>query len=344
MPADQLLELFPPGSTEDGDGMLTIGGCRADDLAAEYGTPVLVVAEGALRERAREYREALTERWPHSRVVFASKAFPCTAIQRVMVEEGLGLDVAGGGEIVTALRAGVDPARVVLHGNAKGDEEIAMAVEHGLGLVVVDGADDLDRLEAALPAGATQDVLVRIIPGVEADTHASILTGHAGSKFGVSPERARELIARIEASPALRMRGVHAHVGSQIMQVEPFAESVAAIAALGEFPVYDLGGRPRRPLHLGGPPADCGGVPGRHRRRRARPPSRRGGADHRAGQEHGRGDGLHRLPGGHGEARGADVRGQDEAEGRERRVGRVGRVGRVWSLSQFEVAPANFQA
>jgi len=115
-----------------------------------------------------------------------------------MVEEGLGLDVAGGGEIVTALRAGVDPMMVVLHGNAKGDEEIAMAVEHGLGLVVVDGADDLDRLEAALPAGATQDVLVRVIPGVEADTHASILTGHAGSKFGVSPERAREPLHAVQ--------------------------------------------------------------------------------------------------------------------------------------------------
>ena len=235
-------DLLPAGSTTDADGMTLVAGCRLDDVAAEAGTPVLVVSEDALRARAREYADALTARWPRSRVVFASKAFPCTAVQRVMVEEGLGLDVAGGGEIITGLRAGVDPAKVVLHGNAKGDEEIAMAVEHGLGLVVVDGADDLDRLEAMLPAGATQDVLVRIIPGIVADTHASILTGHAGSKFGVSPERARELIARIESSPSLRMRGVHAHVGSQIMQVEPFAESVAAIAALGEFPVYDLGG------------------------------------------------------------------------------------------------------
>ena len=159
-----------------------------------------------------------------------------------MVEEGLGLDVAGGGEIVTALRAGVDPARIVLHGNAKGDEEIAMAVEHGLGLVVVDGADDLDRLEATLPAGATQDVLVRVIPGIEADTHASVLTGHEGSKFGVSPEQASELIKRIEASPALRMRGLHVHVGSQILQTEPLAAAVPAIAGLGEFEVYDLGG------------------------------------------------------------------------------------------------------
>ena len=115
---------------------------------------MLVVAEDALRARAREYVDELAARWPRSRVVFASKAFPCTAVQRVMVEEGLGLDVAGGGEILTALKAGVDPALIVLHGNAKSDEEIAMAVEHGVGLVVVDGADDVDRLEAIVPAGA----------------------------------------------------------------------------------------------------------------------------------------------------------------------------------------------
>ena len=236
---DAVLSLFPPGSDVADDRMLRIGGCRADDLAAEFGTPALVVAEEALRARAREYRDELAARWPRSRVVFASKAFPCTAVQRVMGEEGLGLDVAGGGEIVTALAAGVDPALLVLHGNAKSDEEIAQAVEHGIGLVVVDNADDVDRLEAT---GRAQDVLVRIIPGVEAETHASVLTGHEGSKFGLAPAAAAELIARIERSPRLRMQGLHVHVGSQILDVEPFARSVAPVAALGEFPVYDLGG------------------------------------------------------------------------------------------------------
>lgn len=234
-----LLSLFPAGSRLDADGTLLVDGCRADDLAAAFGTPVLVVAEQALRARAREYRDELTARWPDSRVVFASKAFPCTAIQRVMVEEGLGLDVAGGGEILTALKAGVDPSLVVLHGNAKSDEEIALAVEHGIGLVVVDNADDVDRLEAT---GRPQDVLVRIIPGVTADTHAHVLTGHAGSKFGLAPADAAALIQRIEHSPRLRMRGLHVHVGSQILDVEPFAESVAPVARLGEFEIYDLGG------------------------------------------------------------------------------------------------------
>jgi diaminopimelate decarboxylase len=239
---DGLLSLFPRGSDVDADGMLRVGGCRADDLAREFGTPVMVVAEQALRERAREYVRELAARWPRARVVFASKAFPCTAVQRVMGEEGLGLDVAGAGEIVTALAAGVDPALLVLHGNAKSDEEIALAVEHGIGLVVVDNSDDVDRLEATAPGGRAQDVLVRVIPGVEAETHAHVLTGHEGSKFGLAPAAAAELIERIERSPRLRMCGLHVHVGSQILDVEPFAQSVAPVAAMGEFPVYDLGG------------------------------------------------------------------------------------------------------
>jgi diaminopimelate decarboxylase len=130
----------------------------------------------------------------------------------------------------------------VLHGNAKSDEEIGLAVEHGIGLVAVDNADDVDRLEAAVPAGRCQPVLVRVIPGVTADTHSHVLTGHEGSKFGLAPAAAAELITRIEASPQLDMRGLHVHVGSQILDVEPFAASVAPVAALGEFPVYDLGG------------------------------------------------------------------------------------------------------
>jgi diaminopimelate decarboxylase len=238
----ELLSLFPADSSIDDDGTLVVGGCRADGLAAEFGTPVLVVAEAALCARAREYVDELTARWENSRVVFASKAFPCTAVQRVMVEEGLGLDVAGGGEILTAIKAGVDPGLIVHHGNAKSDEEIALAIEHGVGLVVVDNSDDVDRLEASVPEGRSQDVLVRVIPGVTADTHAHVLTGHEGSKFGLLPAQAAPLIKRIEQSPHLRMQGLHVHVGSQILDVEPFAASVAPVAALGEFPIYDLGG------------------------------------------------------------------------------------------------------
>ena len=237
-----LPSLFPPGSTLAADGTLIVGGCSATDLAIEFGTPVLVVAEPALRARAREYADELISRWANARVVFASKAFPCTAVQRVMVEEGLGLDVAGGGEILTALKAGIDPSLIILHGNAKSDEEIALAAARGVGLIVVDNSDDVDRLEATVPAGHDQDVLVRIIPGVTADTHAHVLTGHEGSKFGLSPADATRVIRRIERSSRVRMQGLHVHVGSQILDVGPFAESVAPMARLGEFPIYDLGG------------------------------------------------------------------------------------------------------
>ena len=239
---NELVDLFPPGTRLDYDGMLVVGGCRLDELARDYGTPVLVVAEGTVRQRARDYRAGLTARWPDSQVVFASKAFPCTAVQRVMVDEGLWIDVAGGGEIVTALAAGADPATLVLHGNAKTTEEIQLAVEAGVGSVVVDNFDDIDRLKAVLPRGVEQGCLVRVIPGVQASTHAAHATGHEGSKFGLSPPAAREAIARIEASDQLRLDGLHTHVGSQIMVAEELAAAVEPLAALGHFSVYDLGG------------------------------------------------------------------------------------------------------
>jgi diaminopimelate decarboxylase len=239
---EELLGLFPPGSVLDADGTLTVGGCRLDDVAARFGTPAIVVSEEALRQRARDYLTAFRSRWPRADVAFASKSFPCTAVQRVMVEEGLHIDVAGGGEIMSALKAGADPARLVLHGNAKTDEELELAVRHGVGLIVVDNFDDIDRLERIVPAGTRQPCLVRVIPGVEAATHASQATGHAGSKFGLVPDDARDAIARIERSAKMRLDGVHTHVGSQLLNVEQLAQAVEPIAKLGTFEVYDLGG------------------------------------------------------------------------------------------------------
>ena len=239
---DQLLRLFPPESRLDGDGALVVGGCRLDDVAEEFGTPAIVVSEDALRQRARDYLAAFRSRWPRADVAFASKSFPCTAVQRVMVSEGLHLDVAGGGEILTAIKAGADPGKLVLHGNAKSDEELELAVKHGVGLIVVDNFDDIDRLERIVPAGSRQPCLVRVIPGVEAATHASQATGHAGSKFGLMPDDARDAIARIERSTKLRLDGVHTHVGSQLLNVEQLAAAVEPIAKLGTFEVYDLGG------------------------------------------------------------------------------------------------------
>jgi diaminopimelate decarboxylase len=239
---DEIVGLFPPGSALADDGTLVVGGCRLDDVAAQFGTPAIVVSEDALRQRARDYLEAFRSRWPRADVAFASKSFPCTAVQRAMVAEGLHVDVAGGGEILSALKAGADPATLVLHGNAKTDEELELAVRRGVGLIVVDNFDDIDRLERIVPAGTRQPCLVRVIPGVEASTHASQATGHEGSKFGLMPDDARLAITRIDRSPVLRLDGVHTHVGSQLLDVDQLAQAVAPIAALGSFDTYDLGG------------------------------------------------------------------------------------------------------
>ncbi|MET9617675.1 diaminopimelate decarboxylase family protein [Kitasatospora indigofera] len=157
---DDLLGLFPPGTSVAGDGTLLIGGVPVTELAEAYGTPALLVDEDAVRTRARRYADGLAARWPNSRVTFASKAFPCTAVYRLLAEEGLGFDVAGGGELTLALAAGADPEGLVVHGNAKTEEELRLAVEARAGLIVVDSFDDIDRLERIVGevSGRTQGV------------------------------------------------------------------------------------------------------------------------------------------------------------------------------------------
>lgn len=239
----ELLGLFPPGTTRDGSGVLAIGGVPAAELAEYYGTPALILDEASVRARARRYVDGLAARWPNSRVAFASKAFPCTAVLRLLAEEGLDIDVAGGGELTLALAAGADPAGLVVHGNAKTEEELRLAVEAGAGTIVVDNFDDIDRLEKILAdTGAEQRVLVRVTPGIRPDTHEAVSTGQNGSKFGLPLPQARAAIARLRGSDRLRLDGVHVHVGSQILDLAPFAQAVEAVAELGEFAVYDLGG------------------------------------------------------------------------------------------------------
>jgi diaminopimelate decarboxylase len=237
---DTLLDLFPVGTQLDPAGQLTVGGCDLQELAERYGTPLYVVDEAALREQARRFRRALQERWANSQVVFASKACPCVAVVAALASEGVGVDVAGGGELAVALAAGVPPADIVMHGNAKTPAELRMAVDAGVGTIVIDNHDDIDRLEAIVPG--RQHVLVRVLPGVAPNTHEAMSTGGAGSKFGLPTPEARRAIARVRASDKLVLDGVHVHIGSQILDTEPFSEAVARLAELGEFDVYDLGG------------------------------------------------------------------------------------------------------
>jgi diaminopimelate decarboxylase len=239
-PEGQIISLFPSGTSLNENNELLIGGCSASDLASTFGTPAVIIDETALRDRARRYQDGLQGRWPNSEVVWASKSLPLTSVFRVIGEEGLGVDIAGGGELVMALAAGVKPSKILMHGNAKTDDEIEMAVEAGVGTIVIDNFDDIDRLERIVKG--EQAVLVRIIPGILPDTHLANATGQDDSKFGLSISNAKVAIEHLRASKKLRLDGLHLHLGSQIMSTEPFIQSLEAIASLGEFAVYDLGG------------------------------------------------------------------------------------------------------
>lgn len=240
-PTDQpaILSLFPEG-TNLVNGEIAISGVQASDLAAAYGTPAYIVDERALRQRIRHYRDGLDLRWPNSRVYYASKAFPSTAVYRVMSEEGIGVDVAGGGELVMALAAGVAPKDILVHGNAKTDTDLEMVLDAQVGLIIVDNLHEIDRLTTLVKG--TQDVLVRIRPNVDAETHEAMATGHGDSKFGMDPEEAQHAIDMIQRTHNLHMRGLHVHIGSQVFDLEAFSKSVQALSNLGEYDIYDLGG------------------------------------------------------------------------------------------------------
>jgi diaminopimelate decarboxylase len=234
------LTVYPEAASVH-DGRLSIGGCDVLELAREYGTPAYVVAEDDLRSRAREFVRAMgAHHGGTARVMFAAKAFPCTAVLRIFAEEGLGVDVASAGELFMALRAGFNPERIVVHGNAKSLAELRAAVEQRL-VVAIDNLDEIDRLERLAGAGP-QPVLLRVVPEVHTDTHAAVATGHADQKFGLTLAEAAAAVDRLNAAGWADVRGIHAHIGSQLFDLAPYREAVAALAELGPFPVYDLGG------------------------------------------------------------------------------------------------------
>jgi diaminopimelate decarboxylase len=207
-----------------------------------------VVAEDDLRARARAF-VAAGRAAGHGdfHVVFASKAFPCTAALAVFAQEGLWCDVASGGELHLALKGGFAPDRIVVHGNAKSEAELRMALRHRVGLIVLDNFDEIDRLERLLGEGAAADrggqpVLVRVTPGVRGETNAKISTGQADSKFGFAMAEVGEALARVRALAGLELRGLHAHIGSQLLALEPFRAAAQELATLGAFPVWDMGG------------------------------------------------------------------------------------------------------
>ncbi|HEX4187829.1 MAG TPA: diaminopimelate decarboxylase [Solirubrobacteraceae bacterium] len=243
-----LSRVFPLGSRLNERGRLEVGGCDVVEVAREFGTPAYVVAEDDLRARARSFIQAGRDAGQRDlQVAFASKAFPCVAVLRLFAEEGLWCDVASGGELHLALEAGFPPERIVLHGNAKSEAELRAALRAGVGLIVIDNFDEIERLayllaEAGAAAGRPQAALVRVTPDVRGETHEKISTGQADSKFGFAMGDAREAFARVRAVDGLALEGVHAHIGSQLLDLAPFRALAAELAALGEFPVWDFGG------------------------------------------------------------------------------------------------------
>jgi diaminopimelate decarboxylase len=240
--AQQLSHVWPRGSRLDERGHLQLGGCDAVELAREFGTPAYVVVEEDIRHRARAFKAAFAARCDDFELHFASKAFPCTAVLRILRDEGLAVDVASGGELAIALKAGFDPERIHLHGNAKSERELAEAVDAGVGDVVVDNHTDIDRLERLVPDGVVQRVQLRVAPGVSPDTHPKISTGGPNTKFGFGLQTAPAAIERLDASAKLDLRGLHLHIGSQIYDVESFRTALEAMAHLATHGMINLGG------------------------------------------------------------------------------------------------------
>jgi len=214
----------------DANGHLRVGEIDLLDLAAEFGTPLFVYDEFHLRQACR----AAVEAWGDG-VAYAAKAFLCRAMARLAYEEGMHLDVASGGELHVALSAGVPPERLVLHGNNKSEDELATALAHGVGRIVVDSFDEIARLGRLLDTPTARPdrprVLVRITPGVEAHTHEFVRTGGEDSKFGfsVASGAAAEAVAALELLPSVELVGVHAHIGSQVFDVSSFEQAAEVV-------------------------------------------------------------------------------------------------------------------
>jgi diaminopimelate decarboxylase len=211
-------------------GHLEIGGLDAFSLVREFGTPLHVLDEDRLRGNCRAYRAALSAVWPNSAVYFASKACCVMATCRIAYEEGLGVDIASGGELYTALRAGVPASHLMFHGSNKTPDEVEYGLRAGVGRFVVDNEYELDLLEAYTARLGTQaDILLRLTPGIEPHTHKAIQTGGVDSKFGFGiPDPALRAAARAARLERVRLRGFHAHIGSQILDLEPFRLEAAA--------------------------------------------------------------------------------------------------------------------
>ena len=217
--------IWPASATRNSQGEISIGGIAVTDLAKQYGTPLYVFDEADVRKRARDYVAAFTVSDIETSVHYAGKAFITTKVAQWVNQEGLGIDVASAGELEVALRAGIDPTQIVMHGNNKSVKDLERAVEVGVGRVVIDSLIEIERLNAvAANAGIVQQVLLRLTVGVEAHTHEAISTAHEDQKFGLSVASGMAMAAvdNVLESDALSLAGLHSHIGSQIFDATGF--------------------------------------------------------------------------------------------------------------------------
>lgn len=216
-------------------GHLTIGGADAVELAKEFGTPAYIIDENALREMCRTYLRAATEHFGTDALpLYASKALCFTGIYKLVAEEGLGIDCVSGGELYTAKKAGFPAEKIYFHGNNKTDKDIRDALDMGVGTIVVDNVDELRALSAqAQKRGISQRILLRITPGIDPHTHKAVVTGNIDSKFGnaIVTGQAMAIVKEAIASAGVDLAGLHCHIGSQIFDIEPFADAAAIMTS-----------------------------------------------------------------------------------------------------------------
>lgn len=235
---------YPVATATNSEGHLEIAGCDVVDLAAQFGTPAYLFSVPEMRARARAYLNAFGSHTDEFEVLYASKALPVTAAYRLFAREGLSVDVASGGELTMALAAGYEPSKIYMHGNNKTDAEIKLAEDSGVGHLILDSFDEIERCERVL--AGQQDVMIRVTPGIKPSTHTYIQTGQLDSKFGFGLEdgSAERAIRRTLTSEKLNLVGLHFHIGSQIFETEPFRLAVEALATIkGDWcRMLDLGG------------------------------------------------------------------------------------------------------
>ena len=236
-------------------GHLTIGGADAVDLAKEFGTPAYILDENVIRENCRTYLRAATKYFGKDALpLYASKALCFTGIYKLAAEEGMGVDCVSGGELYTAKKAGFPAEKIYFHGNNKTDRDIRDAMDMGVGTFVVDNCDELYALSAeALRRGVTQRILLRITPGIDPHTHRAVVTGNIDSKFGsaIATGQAMEIVKKAIAADGIDLAGIHCHIGSQIFDIEPFADA-AAIMTKFIADIKNECGYEIRELNLGG--------------------------------------------------------------------------------------------